>query len=52
MVEGFVKNIFNTSSSVLKIKQIMVPNRINAMSNLVSNLQGDGTGLGAKKVWF
>ena len=30
----------------------MVPNRINAMSNMVASLQGDGTGLGAERFGF
>ena len=52
MVEGFVKTLFNTCSSVKYIRQVMVPNIINALSNLVASLQGDGTGLSAEMFGF
>ena len=39
MAERFDKNLFNASSSVIKTRQVMVPNIINALSNLVASLQ-------------
>ena len=52
MVEGFEEISFNTSSSVIKIKQIVVPKKVNVMSNLVASLQGGRYWFKRRKIWF